>query len=314
MEAVARKAGRASRAPLLSYGLGWRFVFIAGLISIAAGLRAPAPALLLCGGATMALAWFGLRTGNGGTKWMPGGIALFFLFDAKPAPISVAAAMILLLGGLWMARGERMRLDAMPPDDAPIFQDDRFDQPGDWEYLNEDKDFSQRLLRVNDYIFAETLMPMRGDATEVLAMYRNQWDWWPRGISRDFRRREDGVTDQILIPVWWYWVQVGMRFFPPVELPGSGWRLPGYLTGSFVGPASFDFIPIEGTDSIMVRGRFHGAQDFVPFIPHNYVSKSHLRAEAGTLPWPFGPGTGWRGLRTRLEAERARPSKVSAAP
>lgn len=62
----------------------------------------------------------------------------------------------------------------------------------------------------------------------------------------------------------------------------------------------------------MVRGRFHGVKEFVPVIPRN-VSKSHLRTEAGTLPWPFGPGTGWRGLRDIAESKRAAAITLSAA-
>jgi hypothetical protein len=53
----------------------------------------------------------------------------------------------------------------------------------------------------------------------------------------------------------------------------------------------------------VIRGRFHKVIENVPGPPRDFVTESHLRAESGTLPFPFPKGTGWLGLRRRL-AER----------
>jgi hypothetical protein len=178
--------------------------------------------------------------------------------------------------------------------------DTRFDS-GDWTAMPASPPFSQRHLRGEKLIFCETVMAARGDCATAVDLIRGPWSWWHKGRSTDYRVEADGSSGQVLTPVWWYTTRIHLRILPPIPLPNStpGVRLPIHMTRQFVGMATMDVIE-SGGGRLTICGRFHGVENRVPLIPLWMVSGIHLRAEAGTLLFPFPRGTGWRGLAEAL--------------
>jgi hypothetical protein len=189
--------------------------------------------------------------------------------------------------------------------ERPRLRDDVFDAPGrDWAETQVDEHFTQRYLRDESLIFCETLMrvPKTTDIGAAAALIMGPWDWWEHGGITDFKVNEDGSTDQILAPVWWFITRVGLHIFPPHELSeGKGQRMALLLTGHFAGPSSMDVYVDERAAGMIVRGRFHGVEYTMPAVPGKVAEGLHLGAEAGTMPPPFPKGTGWVGLLHRLE-------------
>jgi hypothetical protein len=191
------------------------------------------------------------------------------------------------------------------------FHDDVFDQPTRWIHYYKDQRFDQRYLDDGDVIFCETLMSVRCTVEAAVSLFERPWTWWDHGRSIDFRVVHDRCTEQILAPVWWNWTRVGLRIFPPVDLPGSsGQRIPILLSKHYQGSASIDVYPHPSRgDAVLVRGRFHGVENHVPLVPFMLAERVHLRSEAGTLFLPFPKGTGWCGLYRRLESRGERTSE-----
>lgn len=235
---------------------------------------------------------------------------LFYRFTTGSGIPYAAIPLVLTAVGLRLHRSEQKRLTAPAIAEPPRFCDHRFLEPGDWMILPEHGGFSHRYLRRSPVIVCETVMATRGDPAAAMELLRGPWDWWDRGGAFAFQTLEDGATDQVLVPVTWYWAHVRMRLFPPAPLPElSGWRLPIKFAGSFNGSASIDIYPGPANSQVIVRGRFHEVILKVPG-PRDFVTECHLRAESGTLPFPFPGGTGWVGLRRRLEARS--PSSTKA--
>jgi hypothetical protein len=185
------------------------------------------------------------------------------------------------------------------------FRDDLFDNAaGDWVQSHLDEHFRQRYLHEEGPIYCETLMTVHGttDADAAIALICGPWDWWEHGRITDFTTNEDGSSDQILSPVWWFITRVGLHIFPPVNLPDlKGRRVPLLLTEHFTGSSSMDVYLNERGDAMTIRGRFHGVEYHVPAIPNKLAEGLHLEAESGTMPIPFPTGTGWVGLLNKLE-------------
>ena len=190
--------------------------------------------------------------------------------------------------------------------EQPNFRDDLFDNSaGDWVQTHLDEHFRQRYLRQEGPIYCESLMTVHGtmDADAAIGLICGPWDWWDHGRITDFTANEDGSSDQILSPVWWFITRVGLHVFPPVDLPDlKGRRVPVALTHSFTGWSSMDVYPNERGDAMMIRGRYHGAEFHGPAIARKFAEGLHLGAESGTMPIPFPKGTGWVGLLHKLKA------------
>ena len=118
----------------------------------------------------------------------------------------------------------------------------------------------------------------------------------------------------MLSPVRWYTTRVGMRILPPIPVADApGTRLRIHFSRQFTGLATMDVIQ-EGNGWLTIRGRFHSVEEHVPLVPHAIVEAIHLRAEAGTLLFPFPRGTGWRGLANALNGgDDANQRALSAA-
>jgi hypothetical protein len=185
------------------------------------------------------------------------------------------------------------------------FRDDLFDNPAaNWVHEKINEHFTHRYLDEKGPIICETLLTVHGrsDIDEAVKLLNGPWDWWEHGNIADFTINPDGVSHQVLSPVWWFITRVGLEIFPPEDLydrPGK--RIPLMLREHFTGPSSMDVYPNPGTDSITIRGRFHGVEYHVPGIPNQLAESLHLDAESGTMPDPFPKGTGWVGLLKKLE-------------
>jgi hypothetical protein len=194
------------------------------------------------------------------------------------------------------------------------FRDDLFDDPtGDWVQSHSDEHFRQRYLRSEGPIYCETLMTVHGtmEAGAAIALICGPWDWWEHGRIADFTANDDGSSDQILSPVWWFITRVGLHIFPPGRLADmNGRRVPLLLTGDFTGTSSMDVFPNKSDSAMIIRGRFHGVEYQVPVVPDKVAEGLHLEAESGTMPAPFPKGTGWVGLLHKLEGRPAVESAI----
>jgi hypothetical protein len=189
------------------------------------------------------------------------------------------------------------------------FRDELFDNPAaNWAHEKINEHFTHRYLDEKGPIFCETLLTVHGRPDieeaidEAVALINGPWYWWEHGNIADFTINPDGVSHQVLSPVWWFITRVGLEIHPPEDLydrPGK--RIPLTLLEHFTGPSSMDVYPNPGTDSITIRGRFHGVEYHVPGIPNQLAETLHLDAESGTMPNPFPKGTGWVGLLKKLE-------------
>lgn len=178
-------------------------------------------------------------------------------------------------------------------------QDARFDAGG-WAAFPAPPPFTQRHLPDEPLIFCETVMTIPGDPAAAVALIDGPWTWWHSGRAANFRKNADGSTDQVLSPVWWYTTRIGMHMHPPAPLAdASGTRLSIDFSRQFTGRATMDVI-VERDRRLTIRGRFHGVENHVPLIPLWLVANIHMRAEAGTLRFPFPRGTGWPGLAAAL--------------
>lgn len=177
--------------------------------------------------------------------------------------------------------------------------DDRFDA-GDWMPLPVVPPFVQRRLRDTSRMYCETVMTARGDRDKAVAAIRGPWTWWDSGRTAAFRVNADGSTEQTLKPVWWYIAKVGCRTLPAIALAGapSAIRVPIHMSRDFVGLQTVDVFR-GAHDSLTIRCRFHGVENHFP-VGKRLVVPFHLRAESGTLPFPFPRGTGWIGLARLL--------------
>jgi len=184
------------------------------------------------------------------------------------------------------------------------FQDEVFETAERWPVYYFDERFFQRYRHQGGRIFAETVLRVHGTVEAALSLLQGPWHWWDNGRIIGFRKLDGASTEQVLAPVWWYWTRVGMLTMPPLALEHEeGLRLPILLSRHFRGPASIDLSKPDGADGLLVlRGRFHGVENHVPFVPLDLSSRVHLRAEAGTNwdgdwsssrawypPWPVWP-------------------------
>src|SRR4051812_45541176 len=97
-------------------------------------------------------------------------------------------------------------------------RDDLFDDPArEWVESHADGHFRQRYLKEPGPIYCETLMTVHGTTNPGAAveLICGPWDWWEHGRITDFKMNDDGSTDQVLAPVWWFITRVGLRIFPP---------------------------------------------------------------------------------------------------
>ena len=136
---------------------------------------------------------------------------------------------------------------------------------------------------------------------ETIRLLRGPWNWWQHGRSSGFQVNPDGSTSQVLSPIWWNFTRIRVQVFPGRDLPGAGGiRLPILLSRHFRGTASIDVYPNPSPNptggGIVLRGRYHGVENHVPFISRERATRIHLGVEAGTLTFPFPAGTGYRGL------------------
>ncbi len=183
--------------------------------------------------------------------------------------------------------------------------DEKFDKGTGWTEFYRDSRFVQRYLVEGKRFFSETLMEVRCGKDAAVAMLQGSWTWWDNGKMLEFHKNPDMSCDMDLKPISWGPTIVHQHLLPPTELTNpKGIRLPALVSHHFLGSATFDvYDKPQGGGLIVVRGRFHGVESRIPipFASTLMATKIHLRAESGTLSFPFPRGTGWVGLYRRLE-------------
>jgi hypothetical protein len=178
------------------------------------------------------------------------------------------------------------------------FCDERFDCPQGWKDYWCAAGFRQRYLHDEHLIHSETNMTVRCSWEAAVKEISGPWTWWEHGRISGYRRLEDGSSEQVLSPVWWYLTRIVLRIYPPILLEHeTGIRIPIGMRRHFNGTASMDVLAGPEPGCQTIRGRFHAVENHIPLIPFGFVTSIHLRAEAGAH---FPRGTGWCGLRTRL--------------
>jgi hypothetical protein len=180
-----------------------------------------------------------------------------------------------------------------------LFCDDRFEREEGWEPYPCPEGFAQRYLRDSDRIYCETRMWAAGAAEAALREICGPWTWWLHGRTNGYRQIPDGSSEQVLSPFWWAHTRIVLHLFPPIPLVEGGWRVPIELRRHLVGTASMDVLELQDGNGLEIRGRYHGVEDRIPMLPGPLAIPIHLRAEAGSS---FPRGTGWCGLRARLDA------------
>ena len=187
----------------------------------------------------------------------------------------------------------------------PDFQleDARFDDPiENWVDFYSDARLRQRYLPSAGRIFCETVFTTKGSPEEAIRLLRGPWEWWHHGRSSKFHVNADGSTSQVLAPIWWHLTRVGVQIHPRRDLKETGGiRLPMSISRDFRGFASIDIYANPAAAGIIVRERYQGVENHTP-VPAGMATRIHLRAEAGTLLFPFPKGTGFPGLWQLLEA------------
>jgi hypothetical protein len=180
------------------------------------------------------------------------------------------------------------------------FCDERFNRPDGWAPYRCAQGFEQRHLHENHRMYCETRMRVECSSAAAAGEIAGEWTWWKHGVTSGFRRLDDGSSEQVLSPVWWYVTRIMLKVYPPVPLEHEdGVRIPITMSRHFKGAASFDLLTDPEPGWLTIRGRFHAVENHIPLIPIGLASKIHLRAEAGAY---VPRGTGWCGLRERLNA------------
>jgi hypothetical protein len=186
------------------------------------------------------------------------------------------------------------------------FLDDIFeDLTLDWISGQPRPEHVQRHLAGNGSIICETILTIPGstEIDDAVPLILGPWVWWLHGRARNFSVNEDGSSDQVLLPVWWFITRVTLHILPPVPLPDTdGVRISIILGRYFVGLSTIDVYPDHKRQSLIIRGRFHGVEYTVPCLPTAFGGYLHLGAETGTMPFPFPKNTGWVELERKVLA------------
>ena len=198
---------------------------------------------------------------------------------------------------------------------TPGFNDGIFDEAAGWIPHGTDPAHLQRYRIRDGRIYCETILAIHAGADRIMDRLMGRWTWWRKGLAMDFQRHGDGSTEQVLAPVWWYWARIRIRAYAPVPSPErGGLRIPMSLSGTWVGPSTFDIFPDAGRPAwSLLRGRFHGVENHVPLFGDDIAARAHLGAESGTLFPPFPKGTGLPGLVRDLEMENPGERESSGA-
>jgi hypothetical protein len=182
------------------------------------------------------------------------------------------------------------------------WNDHLFDGPDGWIAPGRSLGHAQRYQLRDGLIYCESVVAMRAPVDMIVDRLLGRWNWWRKGTARAFQRFEDGSSVQVLAPVWWYWARIRVRSSVPVAWGEGGVRIPVRLSGTWVGPASWDVFPDPARPGwSIVRSRFHGVENHVPFFGDDIATRAHLGAEAGNLFPPFPKGTGLVGLAAELK-------------
>ncbi len=143
------------------------------------------------------------------------------------------------------------------------------------------------------------------------AIFAMPWSWWRRGRISGWTRTPEGGLRFVLWPAWLRSpARVGIDLSPPerkTELAPSGAtsvRISSSASffGDFDGPGRYEIL--GGQDATILRSVWDGVQrkGFLRLMPIAMVLDVHLRAERGTLKFPFPAGTGFPGLIEYLGA------------
>ncbi len=146
-----------------------------------------------------------------------------------------------------------------------------------------------------------------GVGTEELfeAIFSTPWTWWRRGHISGWTHKDDGGLRFVLWPAWLRSpARVGIELSPPAHTTettpsGATWtRISSAASffADFDGPGRYEIL---SEDEVSVfRSVWDGVQrrGFLRLMPAAMVLDVHVRAEAGTLTFPFPPGTGFPGL------------------
>lgn len=155
-------------------------------------------------------------------------------------------------------------------------------------------------------MFTTALFHFPGASVESLrrALLDAPWTWWRAGRVEKWTKRPDGTVWFRLWPMWLRSpATIGIELGPPepgVETEAGASRsklvVPARFSESFVGPGRYEILDLP--DGAALRSVFAGVRrtGFLRLMPVSSVLDLHVRAEHGTLTFPFPKGTGFGGL------------------
>lgn len=161
-------------------------------------------------------------------------------------------------------------------------------------------------------IFTTALFRFPGASVESLrrALLDGPWTWWRGGRVEKWTKRPDGTVWFRLWPMWLRSpASIGIELAPPArgtELDSGASRsklvVSARFSENFVGPGRYEILDLP--DGAALRSVWDGVErkGFALLMPARVLLDLHVRAELGTLRFPFPKGTGFGGLSAQLRS------------
>ena len=193
-----------------------------------------------------------------------------------------------------------------------IYEETAFEKQDGWETWFDRETFTQSYSVVNRVMYTETIARIQSDPIAVHDALISPWIWWQNGRMRNYETFSNGRVEFDLWPVR-FGVRVRLTLQQPIKTEVGGWKILGEIGGHVVGPISFEIRPQPGGETLLIA-RFEGTRlnGCLPWLfgPVGFA-KRHLGAERGQPGFPFRSGTGFVGLKKKLEFQgfsKVRPS------
>ena len=171
-----------------------------------------------------------------------------------------------------------------------------------------DPDPASQAARLDgDLMYSVTTFRFPGTSVEAIkgALLDRPWHWWKGGRVDKWTKLPDGGVRFVLWPMWLRSpASLGIELGPPVQtvettVAGESRPkliVPARFSLSFEGPGRYEIV--ERPDGAVLRSVFDGVRrtGFMRLMTARQVLGLHVKAEQGTLSFPFPAGTGFAAI------------------